>query len=88
MAEKKRGIIKLILVAIACMIVFVIGVIYIISPVDIIPDTIPVIGWMDDLVVSIPTALSLLTGIASALAAIEKIINKFRKKDEEKPAIQ
>ncbi|GAB4272548.1 MAG: hypothetical protein Kow0029_11250 [Candidatus Rifleibacteriota bacterium] len=39
-------------------IMFLIALIYIISPIDFIPDTIPILGWMDDLTVFLAEAVS------------------------------
>lgn len=36
---------------VAQMILFLFTVVYVVSPVDVIPDLIPVIGWIDDLAV-------------------------------------
>ncbi len=37
----------------AQLILFVLTVIYVISPIDVIPDVLPVIGWLDDLAIFI-----------------------------------
>lgn len=56
----------------------IIGVIYAISPVDIIPDVVPVAGWVDDLVITGGAILNLLEKTCgetlSGLAAIIKIL--------------
>jgi len=83
MAGSTRAVVKLVFVAVVCFIVFVVGLIYIISPVDVIPDAVPVAGWIDDLIACLPTVLSLFTGLASIIAAVMKIIGKFRKKNAE-----
>ena len=44
---------------------------YIISPIDIIPDFIPVSGWLDDLVV-VPLGLALVRKITPGIDAVEK----------------
>ncbi|MCA1962307.1 MAG: DUF1232 domain-containing protein [Desulfomonile sp.] len=44
------------------MLVLVLALLYLISPVDVIPDPIPVVGWVDDTVVGIGAG-------AAALAA-------------------
>lgn len=33
------------------LLLIVLGLIYIISPLDLIPDVVPIVGWLDDLVV-------------------------------------
>lgn len=35
------------------MILFFLSLLYVISPIDLIPDVIPIVGWIDDLVVII-----------------------------------
>jgi uncharacterized membrane protein YkvA (DUF1232 family) len=45
--------------------------IYIISPIDIVPDTIPLLGWMDDLLL-IPLGLSLIERLLPAQILAEK----------------
>ena len=44
---------------------------YIVSPIDIIPDFIPVAGWLDDLIV-IPFGLALVRKITPEIAIMEK----------------
>ena len=44
---------------------------YIISPIDIIPDFIPISGWLDDLVV-VPLGLALVRKITPAIDVVEK----------------
>lgn len=39
-------------------VLFIITVLYVISPVDIIPDVIPVLGWFDDLAVFVAQIMS------------------------------
>lgn len=34
-------------------VILVLALLYIISPIDLIPDVIPVVGWIDDLVVAL-----------------------------------
>ena len=47
-------------------ILFLLALLYVISPIDLIPDVIPVVGWIDDLVViiagMIPLARELFRG--------------------------
>lgn len=38
----------------------VLGALYIVSPVDIIPDAIPVVGWMDDLLIAVTSVSTVL----------------------------
>lgn len=55
-----------------------IGVLYAISPVDILPDIIPVAGWIDDLVITGGTLLNLLQSYvkdqSKAIAAVLGLI--------------
>jgi len=44
-------------------IVFLIAVLYVISPIDFIPDIIPLIGWVDDVFVGIFGLICLFKGI-------------------------
>ena len=44
---------------------------YVISPIDVIPDFIPVAGWLDDLVV-VPFGLALLRKITPGIDVVEK----------------
>jgi hypothetical protein len=45
---------------IAPMILAIIGVLYGVSPIDILPDVIPVVGWIDDLVITGGSILGLM----------------------------
>jgi uncharacterized membrane protein YkvA (DUF1232 family) len=45
--------------------IIILAVLYIISPIDLLPDVIPVVGWIDDVVVAL-TAISI---------ALPKILN-------------
>ena len=52
-------------------VVLILALLYIISPIDLIPDVIPVVGWIDDLVVALGAgAVALSAG--SAIKCIEK----------------
>jgi uncharacterized membrane protein YkvA (DUF1232 family) len=42
----------------AQVILFVLAVLYIVSPIDFIPDTIPILGWFDDITVFLAEAIS------------------------------
>ncbi|HSQ66091.1 MAG TPA: YkvA family protein [Polyangiaceae bacterium] len=37
-------------------VLLVLSVVYVLSPIDLIPDVLPVVGWIDDLIVSIVAA--------------------------------
>ena len=43
---------------IIALIITILGILYIISPIDLIPDFIPGLGWIDDIIVAIIIALT------------------------------
>lgn len=46
-----------------------VGILYLIVPTDILPDTMPLIGWIDDII-------AILLVIANAVRVTNKLINK------------
>ena len=59
------------LVKLRAVIVLVLIFAYIISPIDVIPDYIPVAGWLDDLVI-VPLGLALVRKITPGIDVVEK----------------
>ncbi len=57
------------------LIVIVIAAIYVISPVDAIPEFAPVVGWVDDALV----------GGVGAATAVSALLSYFRRKSTEEP---
>jgi uncharacterized membrane protein YkvA (DUF1232 family) len=49
----------------------IVSLVYIISPIDFIPDVIPVVGWLDD-------GGALLAGLSTWLVALRQSRKKFR----------
>jgi uncharacterized membrane protein YkvA (DUF1232 family) len=47
-------------------VILILAVLYLISPIDIIPDVIPILGWIDDVVVT----------LSAIIIALPKIINR------------
>jgi uncharacterized membrane protein YkvA (DUF1232 family) len=57
--------------------------IYVICPIDLIPDTLPVLGWIDDVALlglGIPAALKLVPGdsLADARMAADRLLSKWK----------
>lgn len=50
-------------------IIAVLGVLYGVSPVDVVPDVFPVVGWIDDLVITGGTLLNLVQAYAKDTSA-------------------
>jgi len=44
------------------LLVLILAIMYIVSPIDLIPDPIPIVGWIDDAAVGIGAAAYCLTG--------------------------
>jgi uncharacterized membrane protein YkvA (DUF1232 family) len=58
-------------------------VMYIVSPIDLIPDTLPVLGWLDDVAVlafAIPAVLKLVPqpALQQANAATDRLLSRWR----------
>ncbi len=51
---------------------------YIISPLDIIPDVIPVFGWMDDLLVGLGGSIRVILYVKAAKTAIKILYSKVK----------
>ncbi len=60
------------------LIIIVISALYVLSPIDAVPDVAPFIGWLDDVVV----------GSIGALTAIAAVTGKLRRAKEKKDAKQ
>ena len=51
-----------------------VGILYLIVPIDLLPDTMPLVGWIDDII-------AILLVIANAVRVSNKLKNKKNKKD-------
>jgi len=51
-----------------------VGIVYVVSPIDLIPDVIPVAGWVDDLIV---IAMALNTYLDTKDKQIAKVVKRY-----------
>jgi uncharacterized membrane protein YkvA (DUF1232 family) len=48
--------------------------VYVISPIDFLPDIIPVIGWLDDIIVILTTVTSILSALRNSRTSVPPVL--------------